>query len=439
MKAHILWLLTLAIQPVTAQVKFENLNDFLVHVSENNPSLAAEQLNTQVAEQRLISARALLLPQIKAFGTFDNNISLPVQLVPAEFLDGPQGQFAEVQFGTRYNSSYGVEASLPLVNVANWKAINAAHLGAEAAAFQQQDRALTLREQSAAAYYMALLSMEAVKLNEFLLISTDSLLQAASTRFENGLIEQLEFNRIRALHLESENQLFKSKALLYENTNTLKTLANIKETDTITLTEQIGDVKVNEEEANVLGVEKLPAYRALTYRRQQSLAELSRQRARVLPEISLYGRYVNQSFSNELEVFSNDLKWYPIGVVGVRAEWNLFTGFNRKSSIKQASLQHQIAERELEAYSLSADKENNDLVKNFQTQTETLKKSAEHFKLNRENYQIAGIKYDQGVYSIDQYVNIYQELIRSQNQYLSNLANYLVYYSMIQSRNKFNN
>src|SRR4051812_12297935 len=100
-----------------AQTQFNNLEELLQYTRQNNPSLKAEKLNVDVSKQRLASAWSALLPQVKAFGTLDNNVSLPVQLVPAQFLGGAEGEYAKVQFGTQFASTYGVEANLSLVNV----------------------------------------------------------------------------------------------------------------------------------------------------------------------------------------------------------------------------------------------------------------------------------------------------------------------------------
>src|SRR5688572_32813302 len=83
---------------VSAQIQFNSLDEAIAHAKSNNATLKAENLNQQISDQRLKSAWSALLPSVRAFGTLDNNISLPVQLVPAEFLGGQEGEFAKVQF-----------------------------------------------------------------------------------------------------------------------------------------------------------------------------------------------------------------------------------------------------------------------------------------------------------------------------------------------------
>ena len=221
------------------QVNFNSLEDAISHANTNNPSLKAENLNQQVSDQRLKSAWSALLPSVRAFGTLDNNVSLPVQLIPAEFLGGAEGEFAKVQFGTQFASTYGAEANLSIVNASSWKNIKTSALAKEASRYQFQDRQLSLTEQVITAYYFALLSRESIILNRELLHAADSLLSAASVRLENGMIEPLEFNRVKSLFLETETQLRESQGAYAKNVNALKALANIPEKDSLIISESI--------------------------------------------------------------------------------------------------------------------------------------------------------------------------------------------------------
>ena len=420
-----------------AQTQFNNLNECLEYSDQNNPSLKIDLLNRKVSHEKVKSAWAALLPQVKAFGTVDDNINLPVQLVPAQLLGGAEGDYAKVKFGTQYNATYGAEASLSLVNISNWKNIKSSAFAEEASTFQQQDHVLNIHEQLITSYYFALLSREAIALNQDLVNSGDSLLSAAEVRFNNGLIELLEFNRVKSLYLESLQQLRESQGAYQKNLNTLKSLCGLHSGDTLILTESIAQgMQENHSPASLaVSFSQLPRHKMLSTKMLQAQEDLKRQRSKIFPELSLYARISRQSFSDEFNFFSNTQPWFDVAVAGFRAEWNLFTGFSRQSTIQQASLQLQITRHELDNYSLQAEKELDELRINHQVAAHGVGRFLEHYQLNAINYRIAGEKYKQGIYTIDQYVTIYQEMVRSQNQYLGKLANYMVYESMVNSKN----
>jgi outer membrane protein TolC len=436
MRKPLFYLILLSSSWVHAQTTFKSLEEVLAHTRAKNPALKAEGLNNEVSDQRLKSAWSALLPSVRAFGTLDNNISLPVQLVPAEFLGGQEGDFAKVQFGTQFTSTYGAEANLSLINVSGWRNIKVASQAKEASRHQFEDRQLTTAEQVITAYYFSLLSNEAIILNRELLDAADSLLSAAQVRLDNGMIEPLEFNRVKSLYLETENQLHESESAFTKNINHLKSLVNISERDSIVLTENIvSSISNKSPSALSITFQQLPRFKMFNARQHHSLEELKRQQMRVLPELSVYGRYTRQAFNNDFELFSSGQSWFDVGVIGLRAEWNLFSGFNRQSSIRQASLQARAAEFEMENYTRQSEKELEELSLNHRLAWDGLTNYEEHYRLNAMNHRIAGDKYSEGVYTIDQYVTIYQERVRSQNQYLNKLANFLIYESMIQSRN----
>lgn len=419
-----------------AQTQFNTLQQCLDYGKQNNPLLKIESLNHEIAHERVRSSRSILLPQVKAFGTIDNNLSLPVSLVPAQFLGDNEGEYAKVKFGTQFTANYGAEASLSLISVSNWKNLKATSLAEEAAAYQVKDRELSLTEQIIVSYYYALLSRESTALSRDLVNSTDSLLDAAEIRFTNGFIELLEYNRVKSIYLESLQQLRESQGAFEKNINNLKSLCGLSDKDSLILTESIAQ-SVQHYKATDLEttVNSMPRHRMLSLRNSQAEEELKRQRAKTLPELSIYARYSRQAFRDQFNFFSSSDPWFDVAVTGIRAEWNLFSGFNRQSTIKQTNTQKQIALYELENYTTQAQKELDELNINHQVAVHGLEKATEHYQLNLINHRIAGEKYSQGIYSIDQYVTIYQETVRSQNQYLNKMANYLVYESIVNTRN----
>src|SRR5687768_18478927 len=87
------------------QTRFDGLQQCLEFSKQNNPQLKIEKLTQELSEEKNRSARSVLLPQVKAFGNIDDNLSLPVQLVPAQFLGGNEGEYAKVKFGTQFSAS----------------------------------------------------------------------------------------------------------------------------------------------------------------------------------------------------------------------------------------------------------------------------------------------------------------------------------------------
>jgi outer membrane protein TolC len=436
MKTICIFLISFSIQ---AQTKFSNLRECLDFAKANNVALKIEKLNQQVSQEKMRSAFASLLPQVRAFGSLDDNISLPVQLVPAEFVGGNEGEYAKVKFGTQFNASYGAEASISLINASNWKNVKSNSYAVDAARFQMEDRQLSITEQIIISYYSVLLSRESIRLNEDLANSADSLLDAAQSRLDNGLIETLEYNRVRAITLETRQQLHESTVAFSKSLSSLKSLSGIAETDSLILTENFEQLSQAASSGGLTtSSQHLPRYKMFQARTLQMQEELKRQRVKTLPEISLYARYSRQAFRDEFNFFESEGSWFDVAVAGLRAEWSLFTGLNRHAAIRQASIQSKIAELDLANYKSIAERELEDIRINHQLAIEGVERYQQHYLLNTMNHKIANKKYSEGVYTIDQYITIYQEVVRSQNQYLNKLANHFIYQSIVATRNSLN-
>ncbi len=418
-----------------SQVTINSLDDALQLMEQHSPAFHASALTDQSNAEKVSMAMSPLLPQVKAFAGFDNNVSLPVQLVPAKVLGGPEGEYARVQFGTRYSSNVGLEASLALLSLSNWKNVSAAKDARILSAHERRHKDLLATEKVVQQYYLCLLAREAITMNTELVSASDSLLKAADVRYKNGSIELLDVNRVRSLYLETSQNYEESKAWFTKNVDALKVQLGTPLTDSLVIAESITASASGRPLALEISPTDLPSYALSNAKAQQMYQESLRQQSKVLPEVSLYARYTRQSFSNEVSELTNE-PWFDVGVVGLRAEWYLFTGFNRQSAIRQSRYQKLIADTEREGSRAEAERQLHELSINHQLAFQTVSSARERYNLNLENYRIAGVKYTEGVYAIDQYVTIYQDLIQAQNNYLRSLSDFLIYEGMVEARNR---
>lgn len=417
------------------QHTLSSLDQYLESVSRNNDAIGIEELYSDASGERLRAARSSLLPQVKAFGAFDDNISLPVQLVPAEFVGGREGEYAKVQFGMQFNTSFGAEASFALFNPSAWKNITVASLAKQTSAHRLVEQKQNIAEQAIGHYFHTLFSKEAVVLNRELVKASDSLLSAAMARLSNGMIETLEFNRVKAIHIESLQQLQISEASHALQLNLMKYLAGLKPTDSLIVAGTLMQAKEQMPSPDLLIISSgLPGYRTRSSRKKELLEEQKKYSMKVLPEVMIFARYSRQSFSHQFETLS-DQPWFDVGVAGLKAEWNLFTGFSRQASIRQSTLLARAAAGELDAWEKQSDQELHALQTNLRVARSGADRYKEHYYLNAENYRIASEKYNAGIYPVDALVTVYRELVSSQQQYLKYLSDYLYYQAIINNRN----
>ncbi|WP_210490461.1 TolC family protein [Rufibacter aurantiacus] len=436
MNKYLLFFFLLAGGRATAQVTFGSLPEATTYALQHRPDLHNADLARQVAEQGAIRAKAPLYPQVKVSGAFDDYLALPVQLIPAEFVNGEKGELVAVQFGTQYNLAFHLEAALPLVSVQAWKNRRIAQAEVQYSYYQQQDAQQRASEEIARMYYLCLLNREATALSQENLHVNDTLLLTAAERFRNGLAEPLELNRLKALQLESRQQLNDNQTVYRKNLARLKMLCGIKLKEDLQLTETLSDQETAAPPPQPT-VEALGLYRALQWRIQAAETEEQKQRLSWLPEVSMYGRFTQQAQRNAFNFTDSAYPWYQVGWVGLRAEWLLFSGFNRKAEFRRATLQKQMAVNELQHFALRAQEENEEINLSLQNAQSSLENYRQHYALYQENYTIARYKYHQDVYTVDQLLQVYTEKLKSQNFYLNAMADYYVNRALLQIKNHF--
>jgi outer membrane protein TolC len=108
----------------------------------------------------------------------------------------------------------------------------------------------TLREQAAQVYYACLTAQAAVNNAKEDLLLADSILQIASERFREGLIDGLSLNQAKINRNNAFDKLEQNKQYLFENQLNLKIFClALSTSDTLVLKEQI-DLNMNQSNRN---------------------------------------------------------------------------------------------------------------------------------------------------------------------------------------------
>ena len=76
---------------------------------QHNLTLQNADREFQKAHKKKWETLSIGFPQIRANLNYQNNIELPVSLIPAEIFGGPVGEFSEITFGTKQSAVGSVE------------------------------------------------------------------------------------------------------------------------------------------------------------------------------------------------------------------------------------------------------------------------------------------------------------------------------------------
>src|ERR1700754_3445713 len=87
-----------------------SIQDCINYAYEHQDSVVNAQLNIKSAEYKVKETIGIGLPQVKGSASFQDYLKIPTTLLPGQFFGRPEGAFVPVQFGVKYQSSFGVNA-----------------------------------------------------------------------------------------------------------------------------------------------------------------------------------------------------------------------------------------------------------------------------------------------------------------------------------------
>lgn len=438
MMIRILFFLVLYGQVVQAQTVVSSVQEALQLVRQRNPELLNAQQNRVLQEQQRTATRANRLPQARFFTNFDYNYSLPVQLIPAEFLGGRAGEFKKVQFGVPYVLASGVEATAPVLNRPS--RVDLAITDQNLRIIDDQKLVLQdeLSTQTARIYHAVLLARASIDITSRNLRSADTLVQIAQQRLDKGLIEPLEFNRIRSVQLTNADVLQQNELAYQRNLNQLKVLIGLTLQDSLVLSEAYSVTAVPVRNASTGQLKPGAGGRPQITLRQSQLSlyqlQLDREKALRWPTLSAYVRYTEQAQRKELNFLNTSQPWYPIGIAGLQFNWPIYSGGLRDSAIGRAKLRIKLAEAELAYERIRQDVDTEDVWNSYQQASRSLDINRQNYELGQQNVQIALVKYRSGLFAYDQYLNVFNEALTTQNRYLTTLSNVFINQTILQIR-----
>jgi outer membrane protein len=420
----------------TAQTVISTVQEALTLVRRHNPELVNARQNQVVQSQQRTATKAALLPQARFFTNFDYNYALPVQLVPAEFLGGRPGEFRSLQFGLPYVLAAGAEVTVPVVNRPARADIGIVEQNLRIT----DDQRLVLQDdistQTARVYHAALLTRSAIAITQRNLTAADTLTQIAQQRLDKGLIEPLEYNRIRSVQLTTADVLYQNELAYIRNLNQLKLMLGLTTADSLVLAENLATRLAGlTVPATAINTVERPQITLQQARLELARLQLDRERLQRWPTLSAYGRFTEQAQRAQINFLNTNEPWYTIGVAGLQFNWPIYMGGLRTSNLTRARLQLKLAESQL-AYERNRQQTDNEDVRNTYNQAiRSLDLNRQNYELSNQNVQIALVKYRSGLFAYDQYLNVFNEALTAQNRFLNNLSNVFINQTILQIRN----
>ncbi|MCP1386141.1 TolC family protein [Runella salmonicolor] len=435
-KTALIYILILSFShPIFSQTVIKDVSEAIELAKKNNLDLQISRRNAQVQQWNMTAAKGAQLPQLKLTTAFDYNFVLPTQLIPAQFFGGREGEFRSIQFGVPFNLTAGLEGNVPLWNAGLKQEVEMAKANQKIGILQTLVLQDDLSTQVARLYFATVFTQQYITITQQNLANTDSIARIVAERKEKGLIDQLEYNRVRSTRLAIEDVLHQNEMAYQKNLNQLRLV--LGDSTATVITSSPNPVSFKEKGGELPSSNEVPRLQLRAAQFSLAKEQVKKEQKLRLPTLSAYARYSEQAQRNQLNFLNFNEKWFGIGVAGLRFEAPIYSGRIRESGIARARVNAEIAQLQLDNEKRKYDSETQDLLITYNQSLNSLKINQEAYQLNEENMKLVLIKYRGGILSYDQYLNVFNEVLNAQNKYLRTLADVMINGKLLEIRNSY--
>ncbi len=437
MKATILLLagIVLAMLPdASAQTTFVRVEDALDHASAKSVTAQANALKMMQAKKaRTAALVAIVDPTASASMALINNLNLPVNLFPAEFVGGEPGTFRQVQTGVQYNTIVASNVDVKLFNLPGLRGLKLANTNLAVTETDNQLALKSLLQNVADAYFNVVQWQAQAIAHQRNVLAADSILLIATNKFNQGQVAQQQVNDSRINTLQARQSLQHAEYSLEQSLLDLKLLCDLPEETELNVSQSYNAPLIEQElevATNLLRAENAQL------RKEYALADMRKVGAGFfVPTLSLmYSTNYNQ-YNQEQTIAGGN--WIHNNYVGLKLGFTVPTATSVANRTK-ARYDFEIASKNEQHAQLQATVERNLLIiankkalAQYITQKHVYELQADTYAHNKRLYQ-------QGLADMHQLLTSYTSMVNSEADALSVLADVGVAEANININNRLN-
>ena len=407
--------------------------DFAV---KNSPSQLNSELDLQSTVYKRNEVLGLGLPQINGSFDFKDYLELPTSIIPLSAFSplAPPNTYAAVKFGTQYNATGGVSANQLLFSADYLFGLKASKELINLSRVNVNRSKTDLVAQVSKAYYGVLVNKERLKLIDANIEKLEKNYSEVSALNKQGFVELIDVERLEVAKNNLAVEKQKVSEMLKIGENMLKFQMGYKLNEPILLVDSLVAVDGLDKELSTNNIDISNKNEYLILNAQQKLYDIDVKRLKwgYLPTIAAYGSYQYQTMRKEPNIFDNDKnnaikQWYPIGVIGVQMNINIFDGLQRHFKIQQSKITSQKNQNNLKNIELAAQFEASTAAISYNNALKTLSNNKRNMELAQNVFNVSTKKYQQGIGSNIEVINAQTSMREAEVNYYNALYDVLIY------------
>lgn len=398
---------------------------------QQNTSVRNSMYDVAIAKQQIWETTAQGLPQVSSSISYNNNIDLPVTLVPALMFNpaASPDDFLELSFGVQHNAQFNFQISQLVFNGSYIVGLQTAKTF-KMLSEQGQQRAVNEVIKSTTQSYNTLLF--SLKNRQMLQTTYEDMAKTYSEikkTYEVGLADESKADQLLLNKLTIENALKTVDRQILLQYDLLKIQLGLNQTDSIILTDSLDQVfnSSNFETALLAKIDlsKNIDLQLMKTQEEVNVQQMRFQKSTLLPSVNAFFSHNQSGMSDEFKFFSKDQKWFASNIIGASLVIPITTSGGTLARIKQAELELQktknnrlLMEQNLLAGAQSA---KNKLASEY----ESYNIQKKNLELAQKIYNKALLQFRQGMLSSTELTQLNTQLYNTQSAYFAAMLNVL--------------
>lgn len=402
-----------------------SLQQAIEHALQYNYAAKNSGLDIEAAKKKKWETTASGLPQINAGLDYQNNFVIQQSVIPAEFLGGEPGEFAEVAFGTRHTMLARTTLSQLIFDGSYIVALQASKTYLSFYETSKKKTDIDVREMIFNSYGNVLLAEENIKILEKNKTTLEKTLFDTEQTYKNGLIEEENVEQLKITLSSINSSLNYTKRLKDISYNMLKINLGIELNDQLTLTDQLESLTTSNLDLALTGstfeVQNNINYLLSTNFVEQRTLEMKLEKSKFLPSLAASVNFGYNAFGDQFQFFTPNQKWLNYSNLGMSLNVPIFSSFGKTAKVQQAKIALEQAKTQLTETEQK-------LKLNYQNAKSDYEYSVEQYFSSKENLSLAEriekkqqVKFTEGLSTSFDFTDAQRQLYSAQQSYLQSM------------------
>jgi outer membrane protein TolC len=405
-----------------------SLTDAVNYAQKNNLQVKNSLLDIDIQMQTNREIASAALPTIGSNLSATNFLTIPTSLLPGQIFGGAAGTFIPVQFGTKFNSTYGLNFSQILFDGQVFIALQARATSLD---WKRKNAALTeenIKANIYKIYYQLSASKTQLNILDANIERLQKLANDAAVMYKNGFAEKLDVDKVNVQLNNLQTEKLKANNSVTIGFMGLKMLMGMPVKDSLVLTDIINESNLSTdvlyEDNFEYGLRK--DFQYLSTIQKLSQFNIKRYQLSFLPTITMNGAYTKNAQRTKFDFFDSDGNWFKTSLIGLNINLPIFTGMSRMAKVNKAKLELQQVDNQMTALKNNIDNELSQAKLNYMSSVATVNFQKKNMQLAENVYSQTKKKFEAGAGSNTEISAAQADLVAAQNNFMNALYTALI-------------